>query len=60
MKKNLRKAGQSILEYVLVLTAIVGVIVWAASSGGPINRAVQTSMGNATTAVENSAAKLNQ
>jgi hypothetical protein len=66
MKKMFRKKGQSILEYVIVLTAIVGVIIWASlpgdeavpDSGGPIYRAVRASMWSAQTAVEASAAKL--
>ena len=31
------KRGQSILEYVLILTAVVAVIIWAAGSGGPFH-----------------------
>ena len=58
MKKIYSRKGQSILEYVLVLTAIVGVIVWAASSGGPIHKAVGQSMSDAQSAVETSSAKL--
>jgi uncharacterized protein (UPF0333 family) len=58
MKKIYSKKGQSILEYVIVLTAIVGVIIWAAAPGGPIYKAVGKSMSNAQTAVENSSTKL--
>ena len=51
------KIGQSILEYVLVLSAIVAVIAWAAN--GPIRNAVTHSMTDAQSAVENSSARLN-
>jgi hypothetical protein len=51
-----RKMGQSILEYVIVLTAIVGCIIWAAVAF--IKPAVQQGLSDATTAVGTAADKL--
>lgn len=51
-----KRKGQSILEYILVLTAIVGALVWAAATF--IKPAVQQGMTDAQTGVENVAGKL--
>lgn len=51
-----KRKGQSILEYILVLTAIVGALVWAAAI--IIKPAVQRGMTDAQTGVENVAGKL--
>ncbi len=52
----LSKKGQSILEYVVILIAIVAVVAWAAKS--IINPAVKKGLDNAQSAVESSADKL--
>ena len=51
-----KRRGQSILEYIIVLTAIVAALVWAAAK--LIGPAVDKGMTNARTAVENVANKL--
>ncbi len=51
-----KRRGQSILEYILVLTAIVGVLVWAAATF--IKPAVEQGLTDATTAVGIAADKL--
>jgi len=51
-----KKRGQSILEYILVLTAVIGVILWAAST--VIKGSINTSYTNAQTLVTNVAGKL--
>ena len=48
--------GQSILEYVIILIAIVAVVAWAASK--IINPAVKKGLDNATDAIGSSADKL--
>lgn len=45
--------GQSTFEYLIILTAIVGVIIWAA--GTLIKPAVQTSLTNAESAIGSAA-----
>ncbi|MDP3732184.1 MAG: hypothetical protein Q8R31_04045 [Candidatus Omnitrophota bacterium] len=50
-----RKEGQSILEYVIVLIAIVTCVAFAATW---IGKAVEGGLGNAQKAVENSATNL--
>jgi hypothetical protein len=51
-----RRKGQSILEYVVILIAIVGVVAWAANSF--IKDAVTKGLNDANTTVANAAAKL--
>lgn len=51
MKKNFKK-GQSILEYTLLLGAIIGVVVFALLSSGGIKDKVQTTYTNAGTTIE--------
>ena len=51
MKVN--KKGQSTLEYVLVLAAIVAVLIWAAQ--GPITAAINNMWGNAESALNTAA-----
>ena len=53
----IKRKGQSVLEYVLVLTAIVTCIIWAAST--LIKKSVSTSLVNAGSAIGNVAGKLN-
>lgn len=50
-----KKRGQSILEYVIVLTAIIVCILWASKF---IGSAVKQGLTDATTAVGNAADKL--
>ncbi len=50
-----KKRGQSILEYVIVLIAIITCVIFAAKW---ISGAVQGGLGNAQKAVENSATNL--
>ncbi len=52
----LKRRGQSILEYVVILIAIVAVVAWAAKT--IINPAVGKGLDNAQKAVESSADKL--
>lgn len=52
----LNKKGQSILEYVIVLTAIVAALVWAAAV--IIKPAVETGLNNTVRGVENVSTKL--
>lgn len=56
MTRGVNKKAQSTLEYILVLTAIVGLLIWAAST--PIKNAVQKSLENANTAIGAAADKL--
>jgi uncharacterized protein (UPF0333 family) len=56
MVRGVNKKAQSTLEYILVLTAIVGLLIWAAST--PIKNAVQKSLEEANTAIGNAADKL--
>ena len=51
-----KKKGQSILEYVIILTAVIACILWAATQF--IGPAVKTGLENATTAVGTAADKL--
>lgn len=51
-----KKRGQSILEYVIILIAIVGVVAWAAKA--IIAEAVKKGLTDATTAVGTAADKL--
>jgi hypothetical protein len=51
-----KQKGQSILEYVIVLTVIVAAIAFAANS--TIKNAVTGSMGKAATSINNSVANL--
>jgi len=51
-----KKKGQSILEYVIVLTAIVACIIWAATQF--IGPAVNQGLSDATRAVGTAANKL--
>ena len=50
------KKAQSTLEYVLVLTAIVGVIIWAA--GQVVKPRIERSMGHVDASLEHSASIL--
>lgn len=52
------KKAQSTLEYVIVLTAIIGVIIWAAAQ--LIKPAVNTSYTNVKESIENTAGKLSE
>lgn len=51
-----KKKGQSILEYVIILIAIVGVVAWAAKE--IIGKAVEKGLNDAKIAVEKSADRL--
>lgn len=51
-----KKKGQSILEYVIILTAVIACIIWAATQF--IGPAVKTGLDSATTAVGTAANKL--
>ncbi len=51
-----KKKGQSILEYVIILTAVVACIIWAATQF--IKPAVEKGLSDATTAVGTTADKL--
>ena len=51
-----RRKGQSILEYVIVLTVIVAAIAYAASSF--IKRAVQNALVDASTSITNATGRL--
>lgn len=51
-----RKRGQSILEYVIILTAVIACIIWAATQF--IKPAVDKGLTDAATAVETAADKL--
>ena len=53
VKRGIRKKAQSTLEYVLVLTAIVGVIIWAA--GQIVRPRIETAMKNVDESITNSA-----
>ncbi len=53
-----KKKGQSILEYVIVLTAIIVCILWASKAF--IGKAVKQGLTDATTAVGTAADKLPQ
>lgn len=53
-----RKNGQSTLEYVIVLTAIVAAIAWAAANILPKN--IKAAFTSAGTSIENAAAELPQ
>lgn len=55
MKKEFKK-GQSVLEYIIILTAIILVIVAAAS--GPITGAVNNLMGRAAGSINTAAGGL--
>jgi len=48
--------GQSTLEYVLILTAVVGVIIWAAA--GLIRPGVEKALTDADSAMKSAAPKL--
>lgn len=50
------KKGQSVLEYVIVVTAIVAAVILAART--VIGPAVTTAMGNAATSITNATARL--
>lgn len=50
------KKAQSILEYVLILTAVIGVIIWAA--GSHIGPRVNQALGDANTAIGKAAEKI--
>ncbi len=50
------KKGQSILEYVIVLTAIVGALVWAAAT--LIKPAVETGLNDTTQSIQNVSTRL--
>lgn len=54
-RKNSQNA-QSTLEYILVLTAVVGVLIWAA--GAHIKPAVENSFNSTYTAIGNAADKI--
>jgi uncharacterized protein (UPF0333 family) len=56
MVKSLKKNGQSTLEYLLILTAIVGLIIYAAATW--IKPAVQASLNNANSAIGKAADKV--
>lgn len=51
-----RNKGQSILEYVIILTAVIACIIWAATTF--IKPAVEQGLTDATTAVGTAADKL--
>jgi uncharacterized protein (UPF0333 family) len=51
-----KKKGQSILEYVIVLTAVIACILWAAKTF--IKDTVEQGLKDATTAVETAADNL--
>lgn len=55
-RRRNQKNAQSTLEYVLVLTAVVGVLIWAAA--GPIKNAVNKSLKNADEAIGEAADKI--
>jgi len=57
------KKGQSILEYVMVVTAIVGIIVWAVSKGsngskGPVYQAAENTINASAAAINKGAEKI--
>lgn len=59
LRKNMRKTGQSTIEYILLVTAVIGVIIaLTATSGSPfrtkLNSTITTTMGG----METEAAKL--
>mgnify|MGYP001571002312 CR=1 FL=1 len=56
MHRDTKKKAQSTLEYILVITAIVGVIIWAA--GSKINPAVEQALKDANTAIGKAADKI--
>lgn len=56
MLRRSNKSAQSTLEYILVLTAVVGVIIWAAAN--PIKTAVQNSLGNVKEAIGKAGGKI--
>ena len=56
MIKKENKKAQSTLEYILVLTAIIGVIIWAA--GSLVKPAVQKSLNAADKALSDAAGKI--
>ncbi len=51
-----KRKAQSTLEYILVLTAIVGVLIWTAISF--LKPAVKNSLNNAGTAISKAAGKM--
>ena len=53
----MKRRGQSILEYVLILTAVVGLIIWAASSGGPMHQVANSSIQGASNLFDKAATK---
>lgn len=53
-----KQNAQSTLEYILVLTAIVGFIIFAAKTW--INPAVTTTLDNANSVIEDAADKINE
>ena len=56
--KRKRRRGQSVLEYVIILTAIIAVIVIAAQ--GPIRGAVTNLMNQASGSITGAAGRLPQ
>ncbi len=56
MKINQKQKAQSTLEYILILTAVVGLILYAAAQW--IFPNVQTAINNTQTAIGNVAGKL--
>lgn len=58
MNRINRQNAQSTLEYILVLTAIVGFIIFAAKTW--INPAVTTTLTNANQVIQDAADKINE
>lgn len=47
------KKAQSILEYIIILAAIVGTVIWAAGKNGPVRGAVEQMFTDSTDLMEN-------